>query len=196
MTVGACRNDGRELRPPKPGQDSSISTTSAPVDDGGISTEPTDAVIDTIPGELLEVTAPWRDGAAIDAWHTCDGLNRSPALSWTPAPEGTVEVAITVTDLDAPGFLHWAVAGLSAASVAVGEDTVPLGAYEGTNGLGDVGYTGPCPPAGEEHLYLITVHYLGSSTGLADGVDGDELVGAIEAAELASAGVTGRFSRP
>ena len=47
------------------------------------------------------VTAPWRDGGPIDARYTCKGANVSPALSWTAAPEGTQEIAITLIDQDA-----------------------------------------------------------------------------------------------
>ena len=80
-------------------------------------------------------------------------------------------------------------------AVSLDEDTVPIGAYEATNGLGDLGYTGPCPAAGSEHLYLISVHYLGVATGLLDGVPGDELFASIATAEVATAEVTGTFSR-
>ena len=44
----------------------------------------------------LARTAPWADGgAASTPRFTCDGDNVSPALTWTPAPAGTVEIAIT-----------------------------------------------------------------------------------------------------
>ncbi len=131
----------------------------------------------------------------MDARYTCEGLNVAPALSWTAAPLGTAEIAITLEDLDSPTFVHWIIAGISPDTVSLAERTVPIGAYEATNGLGDIGYTGPCPPAGEEHLYLITVHYLGVPTGLLDGVPGDELFASIVTAEAATAEVTGTFSR-
>src|SRR5579872_5818392 len=40
---------------------------------------------------------------------TCDGNDKSPALSWTAPPNGTQALALTVTDPDAPGgaFTHW-----------------------------------------------------------------------------------------
>jgi hypothetical protein len=132
LVIGGCKNDGRTLPPPAPDQNQSISSlseTTAP--DGSSGT----AGFDTTPPSIgsLTLTAPWRDGADIDARHTCDGANLSPALSWSQAPEGTVEIAITLSDLDVPGFVHWAIAGISASSVAIGEDTVPLGAYEAAN---------------------------------------------------------------
>ena len=204
IAASSCRNDGRELRDPPPGfEGESISTTTPDeTDDAGFDTLPPDELppddtADTFPPiEPTDVvTAPWEDGAAMDARYTCEGLNVAPALSWTTAPLGTAEIAITFEDLDSPTFVHWIIAGISPDTVSLAEATVPIGAYEATNGLGDIGYTGPCPPAGEEHLYLITVHYLGTPTGLLDGVPGDELYSSIVTAEAATAEVTGTFSR-
>jgi Raf kinase inhibitor-like YbhB/YbcL family protein len=196
IAAAGCNDDGRTLRPPKDRQNSSISVTSAlgtvaPDDPTFIDPD------ETIPpsDEPLVATAPWRDGQAIDPRYTCDDLNIAPALSWSPAPEGTVEIAISLTDLDAPDFVHWVIAGLSPDAIALDEDTVPIGAYEANNGLGDLGYTGPCPPAGAPHTYVITVHYLGAATGLDDGVEGSDLMLAISAAETAFAEVSGTFSR-
>ena len=162
VVVSSCRHDGRTLRDPPPGFSSvSISTTRTPdTDDQGFDTLAPADTDQTFPPieETDVVTAPWEDGAAMDARYTCEGLNVAPALSWTPAPLGTVEIAITLEDLDAPTFVHWIIAGIAPDTVSLDEGTVPIGAYEATNGVGDVGYTGPCPPAGEEHPYLNTVH--------------------------------------
>lgn len=209
LMASSCRDDGRTLRPPTSDQDATISlvitTENTPVFDDPNVTEfllPEESVAsiddtDTLPTTVTEylAVAPWRDGAAIDERYTCDGLNVAPALSWSAAPVGTVEIAITLTDLDAPGFAHWGIAGIPATNIALNEDTVPLGAYEAVNGNGALGYTGPCPPAGEPHTYAITVHYLDEATGLDDGVSVAELITLIDSSALASAEVTGTFSR-
>jgi Raf kinase inhibitor-like YbhB/YbcL family protein len=104
-------------------------------------------------------------------------------------------VAVSLTDLDAPSFVHWVIAGIPPTMFALDEDTVPLEAYEAANSLGDVGYTGPCPPAGSTHRYTFTVHYLGEATGLDDGTPAASLISAISASETATAEVTGTFSR-
>lgn len=198
IATGGCRSDGRELREPEPGQDASISTlppeTTPSFDDPDFIT----TGLDSIPlfEPVLRVTAPWRDGQRIDDRHTCEGPNVAPPLAWADAPSGTVEIAISLVDLDAPTFVHWVIAGLSPDTIALDEDMVPLGAYEALNGLGDLGYTGPCPPAGSTHTYVVTVHYLGDATGLDDGSSGSDLLLAINSTELASAEVTGTFSRP
>ena len=201
--AAGCRQDGRTLRDPDPQyNDVSISVPPTVVDgsDAGFDTIESTATLpleETFPPieETGGVTAPWAEGDAIDARFTCEGSNVAPALSWDAAPLGTAEIAITLEDLDAPTFVHWIIAGISPNAVALEEDTVPIGAYEATNGLGDLGYTGPCPAAGEEHLYVITVHYLGVPSGLLDGVPGDELFARIATAEVATAEVTGTFSR-
>jgi Raf kinase inhibitor-like YbhB/YbcL family protein len=208
MLGAACRHDGRTLREARPDQNQSISTlatTTNPAvidtvqDTGASSSVETTASGDTVSlplsDEDLAVTAPWAQGEAIDVRYTCDGDNVSPALQWTAAPEGTVEIAITLRDKDAPSFAHWAIAGISADQTSLEEDLVPLGAYEATNGVGDVGYTGPCPPAGSTHTYVLTVHYLEARTNLTDGVTAGELVDGITAAELASVEVEGTFRR-
>lgn len=211
LMASSCRSDGRHLRPPTSDQDSTISvvftTENVPAfvdpdvtDDvlpDDVLPDDSDGGTDTFPTNVTQyvAVAPWRDGTAIDERYTCDGLNVAPALSWSAAPAGTVEIAITLTDLDAPGFAHWGIAGIPPTNIALNEDTVPLGAYEAQNGNGGLGYTGPCPPAGEPHTYAITVHYLGEATGLDDGVSVAELITVIDSSELASAEVTGTFSR-
>ena len=205
MVAAACRHDGRTLREPSPNQNLSISTTTIgtapPPDDLGfedIDPEDTDlAGAETLPGaDVLALTVPWKDGAEIDSRYTCDGLNVAPAMSWSVAPEGTVEIAVTLTDVDTPDFTHWVIAGIPPEYFSLAEGDVPLGAVEATNGLGDIGYTGPCPPSGTTHSYVLTVHYLGEQSGLDDGSDATDMMGRIDGITLASAEVTGTYSRP
>lgn len=209
MAAGGCKSDGRVLRPARADQTASVSTPAPAATDDPTFIDPdaessfptTTGPATTGPGTTvppvgaLLATAPWRDGEEIDPRYTCDGLNVAPALSWSAAPAGTVEIAITLVDLDAPLFTHWVLAGLAPTTIALDEDTVPIGAYESLNGAGDVGYTGPCPPAGTSHDYVFAVHYLGAATGLDDGSSAEDLITAIEAAETDRADVTGTFSR-
>lgn len=215
VVVAGCNDDGRTLRPARPDQNASISTTAAPtttlggdfgsIDGGGFSTAPASpdgsATTTTSDGAQVDddtddtVTAPWRDGAAIDARYTCSDDDVSPPLSWSAAPAGTTEIAITMTDEQAPTFVHWAVAGITPSTTAIQEGQVPPGAIQAVNGSGKIGYTGPCPPQPESHTYVITVHFLGSQIELGDGADGQDMLLAIDASTLSSAQVTGTFAR-
>ncbi len=101
----------------------------------------------------------------------CQGGNQSPAVSWQHAPAGTVRFAITLFDIDAPGrgWWHWAVANIPAsihrlpANASTSGALAALGAVQARNDFDDDGYSGPCPPAGTVHRYILTVYALSSS---------------------------------
>ena len=98
LMAAGCNSDGRTLRPAQPGQNASVSTTSAvPLVDDTLAPFPeleTVAPVTLAPLiGALDVTAPWADGGAIDARFTCNGANIAPGLSWSVAPAGTAEIA-------------------------------------------------------------------------------------------------------
>jgi len=78
---------------------------------------------------------------------------------------------LAVEDPDAPGggFVHWTVSGIAPSVTAVQAGHAPAGATEGRNGAGSVGYTGPCPPAGQTHHYVFTLKAVAGPTVLAVG---------------------------
>ena len=92
----------------------------------------------------------------------CTGTGVSPELSWHGAPAGTQSYAVLMFDPDAPtgsGFWHWVAWDVPATTTSLPTAAVlPTGAVNGANDGGGVGYTGPCPPAGDGvHHYHITV---------------------------------------
>lgn len=102
----------------------------------------------------------------------CAGANVSPALAWTGAPDATRSFAVTCYDPDAPtgsGFWHWILLNLppdtSGLPAGAGTDaSLRPGGFSLVNDYGGEGYGGPCPPAGETHRYIFTVHAVGADS--------------------------------
>ena len=101
----------------------------------------------------------------------CTGENRSPALRWSGAPEGTKSFALTVYDPDAPtgsGWWHWCmidipphVNELKPDAGNVSGAKLPPGAKHVRIDYGVAGWGGPCPPPGDPpHRYVFTVYAL------------------------------------
>jgi Raf kinase inhibitor-like YbhB/YbcL family protein len=191
ISISGCNDDGRELRPPTaPLPAPTTTTTLAPVD----------AFVTQAPPPPLQLFTPWADGAGIPPRHTCDDNDIAPALSWTGIPLGTVEVAISMTDLDVPGpggagLTHWVMTGINPAITALAEDEVPAGAIEWINDLDDIGWTGPCPPSDETHTYLFTVHALNQQLELADGTAASDVVATLNQLSISQISVSGTYTR-
>jgi len=117
------------------------------------------------------------DGAAFataqysGAFGVPGGLDVSPQLSWSGAPEGTKGFAVTMYDPDAPtqsGFWHWAVANIPADVTSLPEGAgdnagsgLPEGAYQLPNDARAANFIGAAPPEGHgPHRYFIVVHAL------------------------------------
>jgi phosphatidylethanolamine-binding protein (PEBP) family uncharacterized protein len=135
-----------------------------------------DKPLPTVP-KTVQVKLPWRDGAVIPRVYTCDGADRTPAVS-TPAGNS----AVVMTDPDAPGgtFVHW----------------TRWDGHQGKNSFGKTGYSGPCPPKGDKpHHYVVTVYRLRRALDLSDGADPSEVVSAIRKAAVASGSATGTYGR-
>lgn len=92
----------------------------------------------------------------IPSEYTCDGhASAPPPISWSKVPAGTKSIAVLVDDPDAPGgsFTHWLVTGIPASTTSL-DKSLPEGATAAKNGVGAMGYWGPCPPAGRHHYYF------------------------------------------
>jgi Raf kinase inhibitor-like YbhB/YbcL family protein len=137
----------------------------------------------------------------------CSGENKSPELKWSGAPKDTKSFAVTVYDPDAPtgsGFWHWMVVnipgnatGLANNAGAIGGANLPKGAKHVRIDYGIFGWGGPCPPPGDEHRYVFTVHAL-KTDKLDVPDDATAAVGGfmINANTIAKASFTARYRRP
>lgn len=158
-----------------------VTTTTAPGADGN--------------GTVMSVTTPWQPGAAIDARHTCDGDNVSPAVAWANGPSGTSAYAVILTDLDAPDYAHWTVANIDASATGLAEGQVGDLAAVAMNSDAKPDYTGPCPPAGSTHHYSLTVYALSQVLETQTGDPAPAMRAAIESAAIESASSEFTFSR-
>src|SRR5262245_33862546 len=162
LALSACNSDGRTLRPAKPTQTQSVYTPTTTTTIAPPSTLALDAPAETV---AFVLNLPWVDNATIDPRYTCNGDDVQPSISWFGAPAEAVEMALVVRDVDANNFVHWIIGGLDPHNPFLGENDVPIGAIEGANdfskpGAPDIGWRGPCPPAGTPHHYVFTLYAL------------------------------------
>jgi Raf kinase inhibitor-like YbhB/YbcL family protein len=194
VALAACSHDGRALRPAGPDQTASlVTTTTVPTaTTRGPSVQPGVSSGRDAQGGSMSIVTPWPDGGAIAPQFTCKGADTSPAISWSGVPSAAKELALAFTDLDADGFVHWLVAGISPSTTGVAAGQVPAGAIQGTNGFNLAAYSGPCPPDGR-HTYLVTLYALGQPSGLTTGVDGQKAVDTLESDQILSVAISGVF---
>ncbi len=109
-------------------------------------------------------SAAFLNNGVVPARHTCDGLNISPQLYWTPPPAGTKSLVLIVDDPDAPDpaapkmtWVHWLLYNIPPSTTGLPEgvaiNDLPPGTLQGTNDWQRTGYGGPCPPVGR-HRYF------------------------------------------
>ncbi len=152
--------------------------------------------------------------------HTCTRIssnepNISPPLAWEGLPEGTVSLALTMDSLEVEGAprVHWVMWNMppSLTNLADGiEHTEVLadGTAQGTNGVGEVGYLGPCPPdiisimggsgkvsgnsaMREIEKYFFTIYALDTKLSLPPSTTKDDLLEAIDGHIQASGELVG-----
>ena len=144
----------------------------------------------------LEISSDaFSDGGPIPQRHTCEGENISPPLAWSAPPEAR-SMALILDDPDAPSgtFVHWLAWGIDPGAGGLAEgQAAPV---EGTNGFGDTGYGGPCPPPGHgPHRYFFRLHALDSELDLPPAASREELEAALEGKVLGTAELVGTYER-
>lgn len=122
----------------------------------------------------------------------------SPELDIVGIPTSTQSLALVVDDPDAPlgTWDHWVVFDIESPTdtLKVPRDSTSIG-VQGVNSWHLTGFMGPCPPEGEEHEYIFTVYALDTTLDLPSGVDSGPVYSAMEGHVIASAVLTGIYSR-
>ena len=139
----------------------------------------------------------FQDGQPIPRKYSCEGENASPPMDWSAPPEGTRSLALIVHDPDAPSadFTHWVAWGIDPLDGGLDEGAHPPA--EGTNGFGENGYGGPCPPPGDgAHRYEFELFALDDQLDLEPQSSREQLEDAMEGHVLGGAELTGTYERP
>jgi len=147
-------------------------------------------------------SSAFEDGATIPKKYTCDGDDRSPALSWTGVPDGTKSFALICDDPDAPmgTWVHWVLWDLPPDTVSLlegvpADSQLAVGAKQGLNSWPRVGYGGPCPPPGKPHRYYFKLYALDAELNLPSSTNKAALEKAMKGHILAEAQVMGKYGR-
>ncbi|PSH03247.1 MAG: YbhB/YbcL family Raf kinase inhibitor-like protein [Acidobacteria bacterium] len=147
-------------------------------------------------------TTTFPEGGNIPKKYTCDGVDLSPALSWSDAPAKTQSFALIADDPDAPAgtWTHWIIWNIPAKTAALPEgvpkvENVGDGSRQGKNDFKRIGYGGPCPPPGKPHRYFFKLYALDANLDVKAGVRRDDLERAIEGHVLSQAELMGKYGR-
>lgn len=150
----------------------------------------------SVPPDIFSLTSPFfKEGDPIPARFTCKGKNINPELLIAGIPEDAKTLALIMHDPDAPSgdFKHWVMWNIPANADTIAENSVPLGASEGTTSFDATKYGGPCPPSGTHH-YIFELYALDTSLDLPAVTTADDLRKAMEGHILGETKLTGTFS--
>jgi Raf kinase inhibitor-like YbhB/YbcL family protein len=147
-------------------------------------------------------SSDFANGGDIPRAFTCDGEDRSPALSWSGAPEGTKAFVLIADDPDAPAgtWVHWVIFNIPAKTQSLPpgvekKEQLPDGSKQGRNDFRKIGYGGPCPPPGKPHRYFFKLYALGAELGLQAGASKADVEQAMTGHILTKAELMGRYKR-
>lgn len=151
----------------------------------------------------IRLTSPqFAANGFIPARHTGEGLDVSPALSWTPTNAATGAYAIICHDPDAPligengtyGFVHWVLYNIPGSVTGLDEGCADY--TRGSNDFGRHGYNGPLPPNGHgPHHYYFWVIELSEPTSLPPGLNLWQLLERIEPLAIGMNRLIGKYER-
>ncbi len=145
----------------------------------------------------------FEEGGMIPRKYTCQGDDTSPQLSWTINEDVRSYVstyAIICEDPDAPGgsFIHWVIFNIPASLHGLAESLpkeriLSIGAKQGVNNFGKIGYGGPCPPA--LHRYFFKIYALDAELKLDAGIEKKDLEKAMQGHIVGKGQLMGKYKK-
>jgi Raf kinase inhibitor-like YbhB/YbcL family protein len=157
-------------------------------------------ILNLSPTQKLELASTaFENGNYIPAEYTCKGSDIPPPLSVTGVSSKAITMALIFEDPDAVEvvgytWIHWIMWNISPQTTSFGEENLPLEASQGTNSLGQVGYQGPCPPAGRDHAYYFRLYVLNTELTLSSSATKQNLLTAMEGHIIQETYLMGRFA--
>lgn len=149
------------------------------------------------PTQTIQLSSPaFAAGEMIPIEFTCDGADRSPALSWGAPPPDTKSFTLILSNLDAsPPFIHWVLYDLppDTRSLPAAVPTQPFlsAGVQGKNDFDQYGYRGPCSP--DQQRYAFKLYAVDTVLDLPPGVTHPDVVAALKGHVLAEAELIGRY---
>lgn len=145
---------------------------------------------------FLLVSSAFKDEGYLPPWYSRPGSDFSPPLGWTAPPHGTGSLALIVRCTDG-SFSHWVVYNIPPEERtfwgSIPNEKVTFdGSLQGSNSLGELGWTGPdgsCP----EQTLRFTMYALDTMLDLAAGADASAVEEAMRGHVLAEAELVARY---
>ena len=140
-----------EAPPPAASDDARDAASPAPADAGQAAQPQAEA-------SIVFTSPVFNEARRIPKKHTCTEISGndpdvSPPLAWEAIPEGTVSLAMIVYSMEVEGAerVHWVIWNIPPTRTGFEKgvehaEKLVDGAAQGTNGAGEIGYLGPCPP--------------------------------------------------
>ena len=145
------------------------------------------STVEAPPSGVFAITGLWVEGQPISAKYTCAGDSISPPMQFSGIPAGAVTLGFVLTNQDEGNAILWAVANIPVSATNFVEGTLPNGAIEAMTANGTIGYSAPCPAAGQLNHYLMTAYAVAQQLELQGGVDADVMRASLDASALAVA---------
>jgi Raf kinase inhibitor-like YbhB/YbcL family protein len=152
--------------------------------------------------KMTITSTAFQNDSTIPQRFTCQGEDLSPVLAWSGAPDGAKSFALLLEDPDAPHgtFIHWVIYNIPATERGLAEnfpkrDKLPNGTRQGVNSAQQMGYMGPCPPAGKAHRYYFKLYALDAQINIPGEATRDQLVNAMQGHILAEGQIMGTYQR-
>ncbi len=152
-------------------------------------------------GEIEFSSPAFKTGDLIPTKFTCDGDDSSPPLRWSYVPGNSRSIAIIMDDtyLSSKIIRHWSIYNIPIATLSLKPELLSRQQIQNTfmqaeNDFEHYGYTGPCPPTGEEHEYVFFIYALSQPLDLSGKSGSTQLTNAMQGYVIASGSFSGRYS--